>query len=87
VVRDISERKQAEQALTERTEALERSNADLEQFAYVASHDLREPLRMVSSYMSLLERRYGDRLEKDGHEFIAFAKEGAGESGEELMRR
>ncbi|MDO8605868.1 MAG: PAS domain S-box protein [Phaeospirillum sp.] len=77
VVRDISERKQAERALTERTEALERSNADLEQFAYVASHDLREPLRMVSSYMSLLERRYGDRLEKDGHEFIAFAKEGA----------
>ncbi len=77
VVRDISGRKQAERALTERTEALERSNADLEQFAYVASHDLREPLRMVSSYMALLERRYGDRLGKDGHEFIAFAKEGA----------
>lgn len=77
VVRDISERKQAELVLTERTEALERSNADLEQFAYVASHDLREPLRMISSYMALLERRYGDRLEKDGHEFIAFAKEGA----------
>ena len=77
LVRDISERKQAELALTERTEALERSNADLEQFAYVASHDLREPLRMVSSYMALLERRYGDRLGRDGHEFIAFAKEGA----------
>ncbi|WP_161539584.1 PAS domain S-box protein [Paramagnetospirillum kuznetsovii] len=77
VVRDISERKQVEQALTERTEALERSNADLEQFAYVASHDLREPLRMVSSYMALVERRYGDRLDKDGHEFISFAKEGA----------
>ena len=77
VVRDISERKQAELVLTERTEALERSNADLEQFAYVASHDLREPLRMISSYMALLERRYGNRLEKDGHEFIAFAKEGA----------
>jgi two-component system cell cycle sensor histidine kinase/response regulator CckA len=77
VVRDISERKQAELALTERTEALERSNADLEQFAYVASHDLREPLRMISSYMALLERRYGERLDKDGHEFISFAKEGA----------
>ncbi|CAA7623109.1 PAS domain S-box protein [Magnetospirillum sp. SS-4] len=77
VVRDISERKQAELALTERTEALERSNADLEQFAYVASHDLREPLRMISSYMALLERRYGERLDKDGHEFIAYAKEGA----------
>jgi len=77
VARDISERKQSEMALTERTGALERTNADLEQFAYVASHDLREPLRMVSSYMALLERRYGDRLDKDGHEFIAFAKEGA----------
>lgn len=77
VVRDISERKQAEQALIERTEALERSNADLEQFAYVASHDLREPLRMISSYMGLLERRYGGLLDKDGHEFIAFAREGA----------
>ena len=77
VIRDISERKQAELVLTERTEELERSNSDLEQFAYVASHDLREPLRMISSYMALLERRYGDRLEKDGHEFIAFAKEGA----------
>ncbi|OAN55212.1 hypothetical protein A6A04_11150 [Paramagnetospirillum marisnigri] len=77
VVRDVSERKEAERILTERTEALERSNADLEQFAYVASHDLREPLRMVSSYMALLERRYGDKLDKDGHDFIAFAKEGA----------
>ena len=77
VVRDISERKQAELALGERTQDLERSNADLEQFAYVASHDLREPLRMISSYMALLERRYGDRLDAEGHEFIGFAREGA----------
>jgi signal transduction histidine kinase len=64
-------------SLREYAEALERSNADLEQFAYVASHDLREPLRMVSSYIGLLERRYGQLLDQDGHDFIGFAKEGA----------
>ncbi len=77
VFRDISGRLQAAQELERKSEQLARSNAELEQFAYVASHDLREPLRMISSYLSLIERRYGDRLDDEGHEFLAFARDGA----------
>jgi PAS domain S-box-containing protein len=74
---EITEIKKAEEELKETLKRLERSNADLQQFAYVASHDLREPLRMITSFLQLLERRYTDQLDEDAHEFIGFAVEGA----------
>lgn len=85
---EIAERKKAEEELhkhekqlenivADRTAELTRSNKELELFAYITSHDLQEPLRMITSYLQLIEKRYKDNLDEDGKEFIAFAVEGA----------
>ncbi|HEY2845435.1 MAG TPA: PAS domain S-box protein [Bryobacteraceae bacterium] len=75
--REITLRKQAEEDVARKIEALTRANEELGQFAYTASHDLQEPLRMVASYTGLLSKRYKGKLDADADDFIAFAADGA----------
>ncbi|MDP9100673.1 MAG: ATP-binding protein [Actinomycetota bacterium] len=77
LLRALDEVETQQRGLVRRATELARSNADLEQFAYVASHDLQEPLRKVASFCQLLEQRYGGRLDERGEQYIAFAVDGA----------
>lgn len=76
IVEDIAARKHAEEERERLLAEVQRSNQDLQQFAYVASHDLQEPLRMVSSYMQLLDRKYQERLDEKGRMYIHYAVDG-----------
>ncbi len=82
--KDITERKTAEKQLAELNKSLKKqaadlaiSNKELEEFAYVASHDLQEPLRMVNAFLGLIEKRYSDKLDNKGRQYISFASDGA----------
>ena len=78
VIQDVSDLQRIELELSRRAEELTRSNAELQQFAYIASHDLREPLRMISSYLGLLERKYrGRELDEKAEEYIRYATDGS----------
>ena len=74
---DITDRKHGRESLLQTTEKLARSNQELEQFAYVASHDLQEPLRVIIGYVQLIERKYKDHLDADADQFLHYIVDGA----------
>lgn len=74
---DVTDRIEAEHRMAAKSQQLEMSNQELEQFTYATSHDLQEPLRMINSYLQLLQKRYGDQLDEDATTFLGFATEGA----------
>jgi light-regulated signal transduction histidine kinase (bacteriophytochrome) len=77
IARDVTEQERYQAALRQANESLTRSNADLEQFAYSASHDLQEPLRMISTYGEMLQRKFGGQLGRQADEYIGYIVEGA----------
>jgi PAS domain S-box-containing protein len=77
VTRDLTEKKKAEEELLKYAEELKASNEELEQFAYIASHDLQEPLRMVTSFLTQLEKKYNNKLDDKGKQYIFYAVDGA----------
>ncbi|MBI2240926.1 MAG: CHASE domain-containing protein [Magnetospirillum gryphiswaldense] len=77
IVHDVTDRERFQAELLEKSAKLEESNAELQQFSYVVSHDLQEPLRTIASFLQLLERRYEDKLDEDGRQFIDFAVDAA----------
>ena len=77
ITRDITERKKADERMTKTVAELKRSNDELQQFAYVASHDLQEPLRMVSGFLKLIDEKYAPKLDDQAREYIGFAVDGA----------
>ena len=74
---DLTDRKEAEKELLRQKTALQESNAELEQFAYVASHDLRQPLRMISSYLQLLDKKHSERMDEESRQMMRYARQGA----------
>jgi light-regulated signal transduction histidine kinase (bacteriophytochrome) len=82
IMQDFTERKRAEKALFQANEKLRQANNDLEQFAYSASHDLQEPLRMVAIYSQMLQKRFGGKLGADGDQFIEYTVTGATRMGQ-----
>lgn len=77
IVHDVTDRELFQAELQEKSAKLAATNAELEQFSYIASHDLQEPLRTIASFLQLMQRRYGDSLDGDAHDFIAFAVDAA----------